>query len=91
MIAILAMVPNPGRSRSGNQRSKTPTLMTAVDSPIDSGVRNERPCAKTDHGEFPIVDSIRRASPIPKIANPKNKGGRFLKVIFQRFFAIHVV
>jgi len=91
MIAILAMVPNPGRSRSGSQRSKTPTLMRAVDCPIDNGVRIERPCAKTDQGEFPIVDSIRSASPKPNIANPMNRGGRFFKVIFQRFFAIQEV
>jgi hypothetical protein len=56
ITAMFASVPNPGRSFRGIQSSRTAMLVIAVASPTDNGVRKERPCAKTDQGELPIVD-----------------------------------
>jgi hypothetical protein len=52
--AMLDKVPKPGFSLSGIQRSSTRVLIPNVDQPIVMSKRFEIPCAKTDHGAFPI-------------------------------------
>ena len=71
MIAILARVPNPGISLSGIHSNKTRVLIAKVDQPIVMSNLPETPCAKTDHGAFPIVLWISSESPRPKMKRPK--------------------
>jgi hypothetical protein len=52
--AMLDKVPNPGFSFSGIHSSNTSELMPNVDQPIVMSKRFDIPCAKTDHGAFPI-------------------------------------
>jgi len=71
MIKILSSVPNPILLRSGIQRRRTVAPIMTVANPIDNPKLIAIPWAKTDHGALPRADSMMRASPSPKIANPK--------------------
>jgi hypothetical protein len=52
--AIFANVPNPGLSRSGIQKRRTHTEITAVEIPKAQPVFIVSPCAKTVQGAFPV-------------------------------------
>ena len=73
MIMILKIVPNPGFCLINIHKKSTDTLIKKVATPIDKLVVFDIPSARTDHGEFPVVDKIKRPSPNPKIAKPKIK------------------
>jgi hypothetical protein len=64
-------VPNPGRCFKGSHRRRTNAEITNVEAPIFSGELSEIPSASTVQGELPRLVTIKKASPIPKIVNPK--------------------
>jgi hypothetical protein len=71
--AMLDKVPNPGFSFSGIHSSNTSVLIPNVDQPIVMSKRFDIPCAKTDHGAFPISLWINKESPSPNMNNPKKR------------------
>ena len=73
MIKALSIVPIPGFSFKGNQRSKTVKLINKVIVPIDKSIFSEMPCAKTLQGEAPVNETIKSPSPNPNNAKPKHK------------------
>jgi hypothetical protein len=73
IIIILKIVPKPGFCLINIHKKSTDTLIKKVAVPIDKLVVLDIPSASTDHGEFPVVDKIKRPSPNPKIAKPKIK------------------
>ena len=70
---MLKIVPKPGFCLINIHKKSTDTLIKKVAVPIDKLVVLDIPSASTDHGEFPVVDKIKRPSPNPKIAKPKIK------------------
>ena len=70
---MLKIVPKPGFCLINIHKKSTDTLIKKVAVPIDKFVVLDIPSASTDHGEFPVVDKIKRPSPNPKIAKPKIK------------------
>ena len=73
IIIILKIVPKPGFCLINIHKKSTDTLIKKVAAPIDKLVVFDIPSARTDHGESPVVDKIKRPSPNPKIARPKIK------------------
>ena len=71
ITTMFAIVPNPGFCRNGIHSNSMNTEMMNVDSPIFNGVLSEITSAKTVHGELPRVLTIKKASPKPKMVNPK--------------------
>ena len=69
----LAMVPSPGRSRSGIQSSSTTALTRKVATPIDTGRIVDRPCASTVQGLTPSPPWTISASPVPKAYRPMSR------------------
>ena len=67
---MFIMVPNPGRSLNGIQSKSTTQLIKAVTPPIGNAKCNETPSASTVHGELPIPDCNKKASPNPKTNKP---------------------
>jgi hypothetical protein len=65
--------PKPGFCLINIHKKSTDTLIKKVAAPIDKLVVLDIPSASTDHGEFPVVDKIKRPSPNPKITKPKIK------------------
>ena len=74
MMMTLAIVPNPGRSRSGNQTSSTTQLMSAVAQPIEIDACLAIPWAKTVQGDAPHWLWTSRPSPTPKALSPPTSG-----------------
>ena len=70
---MLKIVPKPGFCLINIHKKSTDTLIKKVAAPIDKLVVLDIPSASTDHGEFSVVDRIKRPSPNPKIAKPKIK------------------
>ena len=70
---MLNIVPRPGFCFRNIQKKRTVTLIKNVEAPIDKLEIFEIPSAKTDQGEFPVVDNISNPSPKPNIVNPKIK------------------
>ena len=70
---MLKIVPKPGFCLINIHKKSTDTLIKKVADPIDKLEVLDIPSASTDHGEFPVVDKIKRPSPNPKIAKPKIK------------------
>ena len=66
-------MPRPGFCFRNIQKKSTVTLIKNVEAPIDKLEIFEIPSAKTDQGEFPVVDTISNPSPKPNIVNPKIK------------------
>ena len=73
IIIILKIVPRPGFCLRNIHKKSTLTLTRNVAAPIDNLEFLEIPSASTDHGEFPVVESINNPSPKPKIIKPKIK------------------
>jgi hypothetical protein len=73
MITIFAIVPNPGFSRRGIQRSSTNVLIAKVDIPIEISNLFATPWASTVHGALPVLLWTNNESPKPKINNPKKR------------------
>ena len=73
MIIIFITVPMPGVCFKNIHKNKTLTLIKKVAAPIEILVIFEIPSARTDHGEFPVVDSTNKPSPKPKILSPKQR------------------
>jgi hypothetical protein len=63
----------PGFCFKNIHKNKTLTLIKKVAAPIEILVIFEIPSARTDHGEFPVVDSTNKPSPKPKIPSPKQR------------------
>ena len=70
---ILKIVPKPGFCLRNIHKKRTLTLTRNVAAPIDNSEFFDIPSASTDHGEFPVVDSINNPSPNPNIIKPKIK------------------
>jgi hypothetical protein len=70
---MLASVPNPGFSRSGIHNRSTKRLTRKVLCPTDRSNCVDRPWERTVHGEFPIFETIRSDSPIPKRNKPNER------------------
>ena len=83
MIRIFSIVPIPGFCLNGNQRSNTKTLITNVDKPIEISTFLEKPSARTDHGELPVVDTNNRPSPKPKNDRPIHKSINVVNLGFK--------
>ena len=83
MTTALAMVPSPGRSRSGIHNAKTTRLKANAAIPIDKDVRELTPSASTVQGPLPNSATTRSASPVPNNHSPKirtnNVDGRALQ------------
>ena len=73
MIAMFARVPKPGLSLSGIHNNRTRVLIANVDHPIVISSLLEIPCARTDHGAFPISLWISSESPRPNMKSPKKR------------------
>ena len=85
---ILSRVPKPGRSFRGIQSRRTKTLIINVATPIVKLNCFETPSESTVHGELPIFETIRKASPIPNRRSPKVKISNRLSERLQVFSAV---
>ena len=74
-------------SIDGIQSKRTAQPVKKVAQPKVSPVFKLKPCAKTVHGAFPILDCTTNASPIPKIVSPKNNIRTRLNERSHRCFA----
>ena len=63
----------PGFCFKKIQNDNTATLTRNVEVPMVIPVILVIPSARTDHGEFPVVETNNKPSPSPKIANPKQR------------------
>ena len=73
IIIILKIVPRPGFCLRNIHKKSTLTLTRNVAAPIDNLEFFDIPSARTDQGEFPVVDNINNPSPKPNIIKPKIK------------------
>jgi len=72
-MIIFIIVPMPGFCFKKIQNDNTATLTRNVEVPMVIPVILVIPSARTDQGEFPVVETNNKPSPNPKIASPKQR------------------
>ena len=55
-------------------------LIINVDKPIEIFKIFDKPSARTDHGEFPVVDTSKRPSPNPNNERPIHKSKKVINL-----------
>ena len=73
IMIIFIIVPMPGFCFKKIQNDKTAKLIRNVEVPMVIPVILVIPSARTDHGEFPVVEISNKPSPNPKIDSPKQR------------------
>ena len=73
MINAFKIVPIQGFWFNGSQKIKTTMLISIVIIPTEKPTFKKIPCARTLHGEAPVVETINNPSPSPNKASPKHK------------------
>ena len=73
IIIMFIIVPMPGFCFKKIQNDKTAKLIRNVEVPMVIPVILVIPSARTDQGEFPVVEISNKPSPKPKIASPKQR------------------
>ena len=73
IIIIFIIVPNPGLSFNGIQKTKTMQLIIKVEKPIPILTLFATPSAKTVHGVTPFWETTKILSPKPNKNKPKQR------------------
>ena len=73
IIIIFIIVPNPGLSFNGIQKTKTMQLIIKVERPIPILTFLATPSAKTVHGVTPFWETTKILSPKPNKNKPKQR------------------